>query len=44
VALQEVSQGIEIWVEQEPQRLLGEAVLVIGCSDTTAAAALFTAE
>lgn len=44
VALQEVSQGIEIWVEQEPQRLLGEAVLVIGCSDTTAAAALFTAD
>jgi len=44
VSLQEVTNGIEIWVEQEPQRLLGKAVLVIGCSDTTAAAALLTRE
>ena len=44
VSLQEVTNGVEIWVEQEPQRLLGDAVLVIGCSDTTAAAALLTVE
>lgn len=43
LSLQEVCRGVEIWVEREPQRLLGDAILILGCTDRVAAAAILMA-
>jgi 3-oxoacyl-[acyl-carrier-protein] synthase II len=37
------SQGVETWVERQPEPLLGTAALVIGCTDDLAAAAILRA-
>ncbi|MHC4592183.1 MAG: beta-ketoacyl synthase N-terminal-like domain-containing protein [Planctomycetota bacterium] len=37
------SQGVEFWVERQPEPLLGSAALVIGCTDGLAAAAILRA-
>jgi 3-oxoacyl-[acyl-carrier-protein] synthase II len=43
VTLEGTRRGVEVWVEREPEGLMGDSALVIGCSPSLAAAAVLRA-